>query len=198
MGSQICLTDFSAPLLADTSTVINVIATGFASSIAQALPCRLTVVDTVLAELEMGRARGRNDAQRFNDLAAEGLVEIVSLGDSAMRHFEDLVIGPASLTLDDGEAATIAYAVDKRGAAFIDERKATRICAVRYPTLRIACTVDILLHPDVQRRLGRDGLGEAIFGALQKGRMRVFPQHVERVIGFIGRRTRYCTLSEFA
>lgn len=180
------LTDLSAPLVADTSVVINLIATGCAPAIVRALPGRLVVVDIVPAELDTGRQRGRHNADRLNELVDAKLVEIVSLGDVATQHFSELVIGAAATTLDDGEAATIAYAVEQAGTAFIDERKATRICADRYPELRVGCTVDILVHPDVQRHLGIEALAGAMFSALQGGRMRVLPHHLEQVIGLIG------------
>lgn len=180
------LTDLSAPLVADTSVVINLIATGCAAAIVRALPCRLVVVDAVPAELDTGRRSGRHNADYLNELVAASLVEIVSLGDVGTQHFSELVIGPAATTLDDGEAATIAYAVEQAGTAFIDERKATRICADRYPELRIGCTVDILLQPDVQRHLGIEALAVGIFNALQGGKMRVLPHHLEQVVGLIG------------
>ncbi len=186
MGSRISLTDFPAPLVADTSAVINLIATGCAPAIIRALPTPLVVVDTVPAELEAGRRRGRRDSDRLNELVAGGFVQIVSLGEVASGYFEELVIGPAASTLDDGEAATIAYAVEHAGAVLIDERKATRICSERFPELRVGCTVDILTHPQVERNLGNEALAEAIFRALQDGRMRVLPHHLERVVGLIG------------
>ena len=133
-------------LVGDTSTIINLIATGSAHAIASALPNPIVVVDVVLRELETGRVRGREACDRLKELVAGGVLEIVELGDHAAPYFEDLVIGPAAATLDDGEAAPIAYAVSHGDTALIDERKATRICAERYPQLRIACTVDVLVH----------------------------------------------------
>ena len=186
MGSPTCLTDLSVPIVADTSAVINLIATGCAPSIVRALPRRLVVVDIVHAELEAGRQRGRKDSDRLNELVVDGFVEIVELGDAATQYFEGLVVGSAAMTLDDGEAATIAYAVDKRGTALIDERKATRICADRFPGLCVCCTADILLHPEVQRDLGAEVLAGAVFNALHDGRMGVFLHHLERVIELIG------------
>jgi predicted nucleic acid-binding protein len=122
----------------------------------------------------------------LNELAAAGLVEIVSLNDTAMQYFEELVVGPAALTLDDGEAATIAYAVEQTGTPLVDERKATRICADRFPKLHVVCTVDILLHPAVQHGLGAETLANAVFNALHDGRMRVLSHHLERVVHLIG------------
>src|SRR5260370_3804417 len=98
------------------------------------------------------------------------------------------------MTVDDGEAATVAYAVANRGIALIDEKKANRICAQRFPELRLACTVDIFMHPDVQSELGREVLADTVFNALCHGRMGVVPQHVDLVIGLIGRGgARFCT-----
>jgi predicted nucleic acid-binding protein len=186
MGSLTCLTDPSALLVGDTSTLISVIATGSATAILGALPNRLVVAEAVQAELELGLRRGRPDADRLKDFVEAGLVEIVRLDEIAMRHFEELVIGPASTTLDDGEAATIAYAVEHGGIAVVDERKATRICGERFPTLRVSSTVDILSHPQVEHRLGPASLANAVYSALQAGRMRVLAQHVEWVVGIIG------------
>jgi predicted nucleic acid-binding protein len=186
MGSLTCLTDPAALIAADTSTVINLNATGCAPEIVRALPHKLVVVDVVAAELEEGRRRGRPDAGLLNQLVAAGHVEIVKLNDPAALHFERLVVGAAAMTLDDGEAATIAYAVVHKGTAILDERKATRICAEMFPRLHLGCTVDILAHPEVRKSLGKEMLADAVFKALYNGRMRVFPHHVEWVIGLIG------------
>lgn len=175
-----------SPLVADTSVVINLIATGFASTIIQALPQPLIVVDIVPSELETGRGRGRTDAEQFNELVNGGIVKVVSLGDLGMQHFEGLVIGPAAKTLDDGEAATIACAIEQSGVAYIDERKAWRICSERYETLRVGCTVDLLTHADVRARLSDGTVAEAIFNALQRGRMSVLPTHLSALVGLIG------------
>jgi len=185
MGSRNRLTD-PAGLVGDTSAVINLNATGCAREILRALPNRFLVVDVVSKELDRGRHRGRSDADILEKLIAEKLVEIVSLDEDAEEHFERLVVGPAAETLDDGEAATIAYAAGKGMTAVIDERKATRLCAVLFPKLRISSTVDILSHADVRRTLGGSLLADAVFYALKNGRMRVLPPHVKWVVELIG------------
>jgi predicted nucleic acid-binding protein len=185
MGSPTSLTD-SRLVIADASIVINLNATGCARDIVQALPHKLAVVDVVQGELEDGRRNGRRDADLLNRLAADGLLEIVQLEETATAHFESLVIGSAITTLDDGEAATIAYAITAGAIAALDERKATGLCARRFPTLDICSTVDILARPEVLHKLGNQGLSDAVYRALLHGRMRVFPQHVEWVLGLIG------------
>src|SRR5262249_202499 len=100
--------------------------------------------------------------------------------------FEELVIGPGVSTVDDGEAATIAYALAHVSTALIDERKATRICRERFPQLRLATTIDVLIHNHVQQRLGQALLTDAVWHALQDGKMGVLSHHVAWVVGLIG------------
>lgn len=186
MGLSTALTDPAARLVADTSTVINLISTGSAGDIIAALPNRVAVVDVVPAELEAGRARGRETCDRLKDLASSGVLDIVALDDDALPYFEDLVIGPAVSTLDDGEAATIAYALAHATTALIDERKATRICRERFPQLRLATTIDVLIHDHVQERLGQALLIDAVCRALQDGKMSVLSHHLAWVVNLIG------------
>jgi predicted nucleic acid-binding protein len=186
MVSRSDLTDAQAVLVADASVIISVNATGNGKQIIKALANRVVVVDIVSGELEDGRQKKRNDADLLKKLVDGGQIEIVELDADGEAHFEELVIGPAQNTLDDGEAATIAHAVAINGVALIDERKANRICTERFPELRTASTVDIFLHPNVQAELGQDGLGHAVFNALCNGRMRVSPEHVSWVVSLIG------------
>lgn len=187
MGSPTCLTDPAAVLAIDASAVINLNASGYAKETLTALPNRVVVTNIVPRELETGRDHGRKDAALLDELVAARLVEIVQLNEKAELHFAQLVIGPAARTLDDGEAGTIAYAVSKEATAIIDERKATKICGERFPTLRIGSTVDILAHEQVQERLGAALLAEAVFNALHRGRMRVQTHHMAWVVSLIGK-----------
>lgn len=186
MGSLSSLTDAQALLVADASAIISVNATGCAKRVIKALSNRMAVVDVVSGELEEGRQSKRQDADLLKKLVDAGHVEIVQLDAKGEEYFEQLVVGAAQMTLDDGEAATIAYAVASNGIALIDEKKANQICGQRFPELRLAYTVDIFMHPDVQNELGKDALADTVFNALFHGRMRVLSQHVEWVIALIG------------
>lgn len=186
MEARTSLIKVSSPLVADTSAAINLIATGSAPDILRALPVRVVAVDTVPGELELGRVRGRRDADCFQELVAAGFVEVVQLGDTGAQCFETLVVGVAAETLDDGEAATIAYAVEQNGTALIDERKATRLCGARFPGLRLCSTADILLHPEVMRQLGAEMLAGAVFNALINARMGIPSELLEDIVRLIG------------
>lgn len=186
MGSSPFLTDPTVPLVADTSTVINVIATGRAQTILDAVPNPIVVVDVVPDELDAGRPRGRQHADRLLEIVSAGHIEVVGLGDIGSAHFEMLVVGPAQQTLDDGEAATIACAIERSAVAILDEKKATRICGERFPSLITISTVDLLLHPEVRRLLGDDALSDAVFSALKEARMAVSPHHLDEILRLIG------------
>jgi predicted nucleic acid-binding protein len=186
MASPSSLTDPAACLVIDSSAAINITATGYGAEILSALPNELVAVDTIVAELEIGSRKGRPHADLFQELVASGHIRIVKLDESSATVFEDLVIGPAANTLDDGEAATLAYAANDGAIPIIDERKAEKICARKFPALPVGCSVDLLSHGSVEAALGRGTLSEAVHRALTYARMRVLPQHLDWVIDLIG------------
>jgi predicted nucleic acid-binding protein len=186
MGLSSALTDAAASLVADASTIINLVATGNAAAILRAIPQRVLVVDIVQTELEAAGARGRASLEGFRELVATGLIDVAPLPEAADPVFESLVVGAAAETLDDGEAATIACALARRAAALVDERKATRLCGARFPHLVLASTVDLLCHAEVQRQFGRGLLEAAVYNALREGRMSVLPHQVDWVVDMIG------------
>lgn len=173
-------------LVIDTSIVINLNATGYAREILDVLPHCAVVTDVVVGELEHGRSKGRGDAAMLAGLVKAGVLTIASLGEIALPHFESLVIGASAETLDDGEAATIAYAIDTRACAVIDERKATRLCSERFPHVKLGNTLDLLSHQSVQQALGLPHLADALHNALLSARMRVPPHHMDWVVTLIG------------
>ena len=188
MVRQSCLRDGTVPVIADTSVVINLNAAQCAETILDALPNPFLVVPEVVLELESGLQTGRNDTAALDGWHASGRVQIVPLGDTGAQHFFNLVSGPAAQTLDDGEAATIAHALETEPPAIplIDERKANRICAHRFAHLVTGSTVDLLAQDDVQADLGTARLADAVFDALLGGHMRVLPHHLNWVVNLIG------------
>ena len=192
MDCPSCLDDLATPIVADASVVINLIASGFAATILGPLGSPLRVPGEVQAEIESGRSRGREDANKLARLIAGGQVAIVDLGATGIGHFASLVTGAAEHTLDDGEAAAIAYALEHGATVLIDEKKATRLCAERFGHLKVGSTVDLVGCMAVQAALGAN-LADAVFNMLSVGRMRVLPQHLEWVVEQIGpRRAAQC------
>ena len=195
MVRQSCLGDRTVSVIADTSVVINLNATQCSEAILEALPNPFVVVSEVVPELETGLQSGRNDVAALEAWITSGRVRIERLGHAGVQHFSNLVSGPAAQTLDDGEAATIALALQMKPHAIplIDERKANRICADRFAHLVTGSSVDLLAPDDVQAALGNAQLADAVFNALLVGRMRVLPHHLDWVVSLIGpERARQC------
>lgn len=186
MACPNCLDDRQLPFVIDTSVVINLVTTRYAEQILQAFPNRFVIPDDVSLEIEHGRRKQYTTADSLNTLVQRGRIFIVSLGPEGRSHFSGLVAGRACDTIDDGEAATIASALERGGVAIIDERKALRLCAERFTHLRTAHTVDLLTHRNVRGALGHHRLADALFNALYHGRMRVPHTYVEFVVHLIG------------
>jgi predicted nucleic acid-binding protein len=180
------VSDPHALVVADTSVAININATGFAAEILDALPYRVAVTDVVVSELQEDTRSGRNDAGLLNELVRARHMEVVPLGGEGQSLFTSLVIGPAADTLDDGEAATIAYAAERGIRPVIDERKARRICAQRFAQLQPLSSVDLFVATGVEAALGRLALSNAMFRALQTARVRVLPHYLDWVVDLIG------------
>ncbi|OJU40900.1 MAG: hypothetical protein BGN99_14065 [Alphaproteobacteria bacterium 65-37] len=173
-------------MVADASVWINLAATGGADWILKAIPCPVVITDVALSELERGRSKGRQAAHEVTGLISMGLTQVVALDAADEALFLSLVSGAASETLDDGEAATLAYAERLGACAVIDERKATNLAARRLPNLEVRATSDLLLRPEVRNTFGEAVLAEAVFAALTGARMRVPERHVEAIVGLLG------------
>lgn len=173
-------------MVVDTSVAINLNAAGCAAEILGALPYDVVVTDVVQGELLEDRRSGRGDAALLTMLVTTRRVRIVTLDEPALRVFGELVTGATAETLDDGEAATIAFAVAHGAVPAIDERKARRICAERFAALRLLSTADIFAGPAVEAALGHEALSDAVFSALRNARMRVLPARVAWVVALIG------------
>ncbi len=187
------LYNFAGPVLADTSVVINLNATGCSEALLAALPNQVLVAEQVVWELQDERSRQHHDGEMLSNLVALDLIKVTALGGNGHQVLTELVDGAAATTLDDGEAATIAAALEQGGLALIDERKALRICASRFKEPHTATTVDLLRHPQIQEILPREELADAVFNAAYRARMRVQHHDAAWVLDLIGRkRARLC------
>lgn len=186
MVAPISSSDPSPGLAADASAVINLIASGQPEQILRSLPHQVLVAREVAEEIEGGRQNGHGNAEALERLIAAGHLTIVELSEQGAAIFEVLTVGDGPSTLDDGEAATIAWAATTGNVAVIDEKKATRICEQEYPSLRLWSTVDLFAHSHVTEAVGPKMLANAVFSALTVGRMRVLPRLQPWVVNLIG------------
>lgn len=172
------------PLVLDTSVLINLHACAYGERILAAIPNDILVPEIVAGELEHQRSR-RNGEHKFLDkLVASKTVVLTGLTDEAWEIFQELITNSPSL--DDGEAATIAIAATRHVTPVIDERKGRTRASAFLKAGEPFWSLDILRHPLVIADLGHQAAIEALYRALQIGRMRIPPADVDQVIALIG------------
>lgn len=173
-------------LVLDASVCINLVATDKLGPIVRALGVPILVVEQVAREVmrhPFDAASAQSPLTRF---AEDGTLRVVALTDASAETWLSLVGAPPPDDLDDGEAATMAFAHDRSACPVIDERKGIRVCSSRFPSLKHLSTLDLLRDPAVHRVLGRDGLADAVWSALRYARMRVSSAHEEWVREVVG------------
>lgn len=181
-----CLIDHDGVIVLDASVIINLLATGHASEILQALKVPLVVTGNVVREIEQGSANGRPESALLAELITSNCLQLQELSGPSLEHFFSLVSGNTSDSLGDGEAATLAFAHCNGCSAAIDEKKATRIAGERFGAMKLVTTVDILAHAPVRASLGQVALAGAAVQALQVARMQVRPHQLDWVAQLIG------------
>lgn len=180
------LTDYNLPLVADTSVIINLVASGIPEQILSGINNPIYVVDEIIPELDRGSKKGCAGADILTKLINNGIVTRVSLNDKGWEHFEKLVCGSAKTSLDDGEAATLAYCAVHQVIPIIDEKKANKVCEEQYPNLKPISSASIFKLAEINGLINEELLSEAMHRALTEGRMRVLEPHIEWVINLVG------------
>lgn len=180
-------------LVGDASMWISLTAIAAPREHLRALGCRSAITDVALNELDRGRHKGRRAADEVSALVDAGLIDVVRIDAEDEDLYLSLVSGPASETLDDGEAATLACASSRGAIAVIDERKATLIARRRMPDVVLRSTTDVFLAEQVIKILGPEVASRALFSALTETRMRVPQARIGDVLDLIGpERAREC------
>jgi predicted nucleic acid-binding protein len=172
------------PLFLDTSVVINLIASRRMEDVRKALNRPFIVEEAVVLEMTRDPRDGGDGAALMRKLADGCVLKFARLNDAQAEQFIQLVGASVPDDLGDGEAATIACAIGN-GPVVIDERKARRIIARDFVSLKTYCTLDLLCCKEVCDLIGSDAMFEAIGYALQDGRMRVPPEWKSFVSKFV-------------
>lgn len=177
-----------ARLVLDASCAINILGTGAAASVLGTVPSAVLIETHPFREVRRHPIEGRDHASELDSLQRTGLLEVVSLSEAGNRIFRDSGETSLDLELDDGEAATIAYAVSEggRNVPVIDERKATRLFKERWPGRPIIDTVTLFQTLVQDRRLSLRAAQDAVHSALLHARMQVAPGVRPWVVDLIG------------
>lgn len=175
------LSNSITPLVIDTSVLINLYACKQGEIVLRTIPNNKIIAQLVVDEFN----RGTELQQQFlRNLLDAGVLSSTELTDNEYVIFEELTtIDP---TIDDGEAATIAIAVTRNSSALIDDNKGRKRARKLAPTLGLAFSIDLFVHPPVRAALGPGADIETLLCALRIGRMQIPPERVDEVITLIG------------
>ena len=134
-------------LVLDASVLINLLGTGQPEIVLRTLKREVIVEEITLAEVCLDPITGRSADQLLTSLRSDNLLGVAQMSDAAYEYFLALTGATPPDDLDDGEAATIAHAIDIGAAAVIDERKAVRVAAMFRRELPILASMDLFGRP---------------------------------------------------
>ena len=161
------------PLVLDTSVWINLLATGRAKEIVEAIGIPVYVPEQVLDELRLDPVTRKPFLPGLHPVLESPRARIAPLSSSEMDTFVDLVGALAPDRLGDGEAASIAIAVNRNCRLCVDERKANRIVRERFSSIQTLRSTDILTHPALAAAFGPALAADCYELAVKYGRMHV-------------------------
>ena len=164
------------PLVVDASVWFNLLATRQLDAVLTAASCECLAPEPVVQEVKRDPVSGAHFTRSSHPLRVSSLISVVDLTVDEVDLFLSLVSAPAAESLGDGEAAVIAVAKLRGGAAAIDDGKARRVLRTRFPDVEVIMSADLLRLPQVLEHLGPDVARDAFDDAVRYARM-----HVPRV-----------------
>lgn len=172
----------------DASVAINLLGTGVSRDILSVVPWRVVIERRAHREIRRHPIDGCDHAAELHAWEVNGWARTVSLQADMRRTFDALTSGSLIRTLDDGEAATIAYAVgdSERTVPVIDEKKATKIFQQRWPNRRLLETADIFRALVEAELVSKRFASDAVYSALTHARMHVSHRMRPWVLDLIG------------
>jgi predicted nucleic acid-binding protein len=135
-----------SPLVIDTSAVINILGCGAGRSLLRSLGRTCIVEERVLGKLTYHPIALRDAHQEIQDLVREGLLNVVRMDDDDYELFLELSASSGHPGLGVGESAAIAIAARRGHFLVLDDRKARRRTATRYPELRLITSAALFLE----------------------------------------------------
>lgn len=172
----------------DASALINFLGTGMAEVLLANLGQQVVMAPSALGEVKYHPIRGHDLDGTLGKLKDQGMLIEHPLSENAKAIWWDLLGGDLAGGIDDGEAATIALAVEhaRDTIVVIDERKATRIFGERWVDRLCVDTVTLLAQVRTRQGIAPEAFADACFSALHHARMRVPDDAVDWLVGIIG------------
>ncbi|MFM0453907.1 hypothetical protein PQR21_26275 [Paraburkholderia nemoris] len=162
----------SGPLVLDASVLFNLLGTGIAKELLQALAVPCWVEERTAAEIR--RLPGqRTESAPLQPLLDDGCLKLCRMSTRGYETYLSLLSGPSTDTLDDGESAAIAMAVEGLGSVVLDDKKARRILAIRFPGFVSGTSLSLIIEAARRATWNEQKLRDAVTMARDVSRMAV-------------------------
>ncbi|WP_124496631.1 hypothetical protein [Burkholderia contaminans] len=160
-----------SPLVLDASVIFNILATGFAADIIDAigLPCLVEV--RTRREVKRHPRPDATNGDPLEPLIVCGAVQIATMSSTAYRFYLGLVSGDSAAALGDGESAAIALAADANHAVALDDGKARAIRSRQAPHVATVSSLGLIVGAAQARQWTAEKLRHAISDARKYARM---------------------------
>ncbi len=161
----------STPLVLDASVIFNILATGFAADIIDAigLPCIIEV--RTKREVKRHPRPDAASGDPLEPLIICGALQIATMSSTAYRFYLGLVSGDSAAALGDGESAAIALAADVNHAIALDDGKARAIRSRQAPHVATVSSLALIVGAAQASRWTEEKLRQAILDARKYARM---------------------------
>lgn len=164
----------AGPLVLDASVLFNLLGTGRPEEILQAIGVTCWVEQRTAAEVRRTPGQ-RTEGAPLQPLFDNGCLKLCRMSDHAYETYISLVSGLSTDTLDDGESAAIAIAVDGFGSVVLDDKKARRILSARFEQVTAGSSLSLLLAAATRANWTLAELRAAVSAARTVSRMAVVP-----------------------
>lgn len=164
----------TGPLVLDASVLFNLLGTGRPKEILQAIGATCWVEQRTAAEVRRMPGQ-RAEGAPLQPLLEHGCLKLCRMSEQAYETYLSLVSGPATDTLDDGESAAIAIAVDGLGSVVLDDKKARRILTTRFEQVIAGSSLSLLVAAATRANWTLLELRAAVSLARTVSRMAVVP-----------------------
>jgi predicted nucleic acid-binding protein len=162
----------SGPLILDASVLFNLLGTGTPKELLRALDVPCWVEERTAAEVRRMPGQ-RTESAPLQPLLMDGCLKLCRMSERAYETYLSLLSGPPTDTLDDGESAAIAMAVEGLGSVVLDDKKARRILAARFPGFASGTSLSLIIEAARRAAWSEQELRDAVTMARNVSRMAV-------------------------
>ncbi len=146
----------TALYILDTSSVINLVLSGYAVEIISALPGQFVIPECIhLIILKEAALKSRYESI-IRPLSESNKLNVIPLADNKEDIFLSLITGSNLESLSDDEASAIAIAAIAQGMLITSDLKVRTVCSKKHPDIQLVDFIDMLHYVHDSKLIGKN------------------------------------------